>query len=834
MAIRGRDVLTALFEGCGGLVEVRALPSRARVFAPPSDETMIANWLKDHRLENLYFGVATRRDESGGSLEHCQHLGALFVDVDLKDGRTLADARQTLAACPLAPSIVIQSGGGLHCYWLLREPVDVQDDPAGLTHTLRRLATLVQGDLAAAEPARILRVPGMFNHKYTPARPVAIEAFEPDQRINISDFDEFLPALPRQRSAAALGLQEDIQRGQRDDTLYRLARALRQKQLPAVAVAEAIRNVNATRCNPPLEEGDVDRLIKHALVQADRSDFKQDTGATRPDRPRTIQVTPASQIRMRPVRWLWDKRLGLGTFALLGGREGIGKTIYAYTLAAAVTRGTLSGVFAGTPRTVIVAATEDSWEHTIVPRLTGAEACLDRVYRVDVTTAEGVETALSLPRDLAELERVIGETQAVLVILDPLLSRLDAELDTHKDAEVRLALEPLVTIAHASDACVLGLTHVNKSSSSDALTLLMGSRAFAAVARAVLFVMVDPEDETQRLLGQPKNNLGRLDLPTLSFRIHNTLVATTDEGEVWTGRLEWTGERDLSIREAVEAAAQQTGERTASAEAADWLHDYLTSQGGSADSAAAKRAGKDAGHSVPALHRARLRLHVKVASHGFPCRTYWTLPAAVSLAGETGTAGTTETTGKTSEKHSGAVVSLIERAMGGDGSVVAPDADKSTTETTGKTLGNLPVVSVVPVVSDPPRARERSDSVHIPVVLAPTADASDMSEPCSPEVAADADLPPCLQALTTDTADPIGAHDAEAEAAAIGAELRRELKASGLPVASIRAEPIPEPPAPRSQLTADCWRGRLPGPADPPVGISREAWARMRRDERPS
>src|SRR5262249_4370436 len=162
----GRDVLAALFDGCDGVLEFRALPSRARVFARPSDETVIAAWLQDHRLDNLYFGVSTRRDSSGGSLEHCLHLPALFVDIDLKNGRTVTDARQSLAACPLSPSIVIQSGGGLHGYWPTREPIDVQDDPAGLTHTLRRLATFVQGDLVAAEPARILRVPGMKNFKY--------------------------------------------------------------------------------------------------------------------------------------------------------------------------------------------------------------------------------------------------------------------------------------------------------------------------------------------------------------------------------------------------------------------------------------------------------------------------------------------------------------------------------------------------------------------------------------------------------------------------------------------------------------------------------------------
>ncbi len=293
-------------------------------------------------------------------------------------------------------------------------------------------------------------------------------------------------------------------------------------------------------------------------------------------RGRRVSLTAAGAIKPRPVRWLWEQRLALGMFGLLGGREGIGKSILAYTLAADITRGRLDGAYLGSPRAVIVAATEDSWEHTIVPRLMAAGADLDRVFRVDVTTPEGVDTSISLPSDLADVERVTSEAGAALLILDPLLSRLDPALDTHKDAEVRRALEPLVALATRTTCSVLGLIHVNKSTSSDPLTTLMASRAFAAVARAVLFVMTDPDDESVRLLGQAKNNLGRMDLPTLTFTIEGACVAETAEGPVWTGKLHWLGETTRSIREAMEAATASTGDRTATAEAADWLHDYST------------------------------------------------------------------------------------------------------------------------------------------------------------------------------------------------------------------------------------------------------------------
>ncbi len=357
-----------------------------------------------------------------------------------------------------------------------------------------------------------------------------------------------------------------------------------------------------------------------AAAEAMVNNHLPDTGS------RKVTLTPASEVKVRPVRWLLENRIALGTLALLAGREGIGKSLVAYTYAAQITTGAMPGEYAGKARAVIVAATEDSWSHTIVPRLMAAGADLERVYRADVVTSEGVDTGIVLPRDLTALENEVTVSGAAMVLLDPLMSRLDAGLDTHRDSEVRQALEPLVALADRTGAAVLGIIHVNKSSSTDALTTVMGSRAFAAVARSVLFVMVDPDDDDVRLLGQPKNNLGITDAATLTFTIASQKVADTPEGPVWTGKVEWGQGRLQSIRDTLESAQQTSEDRSAVTEAAGWLQDYLTEQGGSAESAAVKSAGKAAGHSEDAVKRARNRIKVSSESGGFPCTTRWALP----------------------------------------------------------------------------------------------------------------------------------------------------------------------------------------------------------------
>jgi len=175
------DFFAALFDGCAGLIEFRALPSKARAFFRPTDHTGIEGFLTENQHQDLYGGVATRRDASSGRLENCRHLGALFADIDFKTTPEPA-ARQGLARFPLRPSAIIHSGGGLHCYWFLREPLELPDEVTHAKQLLRRLAVAVGGDLSAAEVARVLRVPGTWNRKpeYGTPRSVRIESFEAD------------------------------------------------------------------------------------------------------------------------------------------------------------------------------------------------------------------------------------------------------------------------------------------------------------------------------------------------------------------------------------------------------------------------------------------------------------------------------------------------------------------------------------------------------------------------------------------------------------------------------------------------------------------------------
>ncbi|HRW04502.1 MAG TPA: DNA-primase RepB domain-containing protein [Caldilineaceae bacterium] len=77
-----------------------------------------------------------------------------------------ARALRHIAALPFPPSVIIDSGGGYHCYWLLRQTVPIDDTNRDDVQLVQhRWVQLVGGDRGAADLRRVRRLPGTYNHK---------------------------------------------------------------------------------------------------------------------------------------------------------------------------------------------------------------------------------------------------------------------------------------------------------------------------------------------------------------------------------------------------------------------------------------------------------------------------------------------------------------------------------------------------------------------------------------------------------------------------------------------------------------------------------------------
>jgi len=202
----GTRYLHALFADLNGaVVELRAInEGRAR----PSFHTNLVALARTASTlaatHDVYLGVAARRDSSNGTKANLAWAGALFAEVDVGEGKpytTLAAAQEAVRTFALRPSMVVESGCGLHLYWLLREPwpLDNAEDLAAFEAVTNGLAIALQGD-AAWDASRVLRLPGTLWHKEEPARVVELAELDADLRYNLSDFEPW--ALPPQRGEA--------------------------------------------------------------------------------------------------------------------------------------------------------------------------------------------------------------------------------------------------------------------------------------------------------------------------------------------------------------------------------------------------------------------------------------------------------------------------------------------------------------------------------------------------------------------------------------------------------------------------------------------------------
>lgn len=244
-----------------------------------------------------------------------------------------------------------------------------------------------------------------------------------------------------------------------------------------------------------------------ALLDADAGIVQNAT----PLLPNGVVLVNGSTLTPQAVRWLWEYWLALGKLHILAGMPGQGKTTIAIAVMATVTIG---GRWPdGTrcePGNVLMWSGEDDPADTLLPRLIAAGADRTRCYFVEGTRIDGELQAFDPARDMAALElqaQLIGGIK--LLVVDPVVSAVAG--DSHKNTEVRRALQPLVDLASRLDAAVLGISHFSKGGAgSDPATRVVGSIAFTAVARVVLVAAkVKSEDgEDRRILARGKSNIG--------------------------------------------------------------------------------------------------------------------------------------------------------------------------------------------------------------------------------------------------------------------------------------------------------------------------------------
>jgi energy-coupling factor transporter ATP-binding protein EcfA2 len=256
-------------------------------------------------------------------------------------------------------------------------------------------------------------------------------------------------------------------------------------------------------------------------------------------------ILAASDLPTTEQLWLWDRRILLGAVTLLAGDQGAGKSTLATCLAAAVSRGR---ELPGEERILLAArgvlwlGREEDAASAVRPRLAAHCADLTRVYFPE-HCAEGRRRRLTLPLHAGELIKHAKDTDALLIVLDPITGYVAEDALADSGQTARAVLQSLTDVCAEVGCAAVAIKHPRKGMNGSLIERISGSREWVHVPRTVLYLGSAGKDASLRYLltlkpGPPQ----RPPALSLSLASFNDTVRVVWGGEVTVGPDEITGD----------------------------------------------------------------------------------------------------------------------------------------------------------------------------------------------------------------------------------------------------------------------------------------------------
>jgi hypothetical protein len=188
------------FKDHDGKIELRLIPKDSGAAASAffrleefSEEVLPA--IQDLNSDyHVYVGVNPRPLSGEKKEEDIKDIVCLWADLDGKDfegGKP--EALQRVQGFPLPPSIVVDSGHGYHCYWVLRDPIlgITGDKRLAFKQILSGVVKKLEGDKHPLFLNALLRLPGTFNIKEDEPLECRVIQLNTEKKYCLDDFGEF-------------------------------------------------------------------------------------------------------------------------------------------------------------------------------------------------------------------------------------------------------------------------------------------------------------------------------------------------------------------------------------------------------------------------------------------------------------------------------------------------------------------------------------------------------------------------------------------------------------------------------------------------------------------
>ena len=439
---------------------------------------------------NVYFGVCLRSRRSGTAADVLS-VPALWCDLDFKTSDE-ATCRKRLSEFPLKPSTIIETGGGLHLYWIMKEPI-LGANPQKIRFLNQGIASWLGGDPNACDIARILRLPGTENLKYNPPRAVKLFATT-GARYNLMDFD-FLPrAEESPPTTPATDTAGVILEGSRNSALMSLAGTLRRRGLSHSEITPILGIVNRQRCRPPLDDSEIVGIAHNVERYQPSAPIN---GTHQPEEPATpepedVKVADGYSAvdimakELPPIDYIIEPIMSIGNLSLIQGEPKGGKSSFALycAVSAAIGLWTSSRFCVPRPRRTLFMTWEDGLRRakTRLVQYLGGLGC-GAPENLTLYVHQNCPTIrLETPVGRLILRKVIEKYAAEFVILDT-LSHLSG-CDENSKKEMQPVMDALKDTARDMNCGILTLHHTGKPGMQEKKSTVYKGRGSSVIAAA--------------------------------------------------------------------------------------------------------------------------------------------------------------------------------------------------------------------------------------------------------------------------------------------------------------------------------------------------------------
>lgn len=269
-----------------------------------------------------------------------------------------------------------------------------------------------------------------------------------------------------------------------------------------------------------------------------------------------------SDVKSRPMKWVWYGRIPQGKGVVIQGQPGNGKSMAVLDFMARITKGDDWPDGAKNElgaKYVVWAGTEDDLEDTVKPRLQALGADMSKITAIKrVVTSEGTLHArrLLLKNDIKTLYKMLNENPDIaLVVFDP-ITGFYGGADGNSSKEIRPIMEQLAEVCRNTGVTIMAIMHENRRKDVSAMERILGSGAVGQVFRAAFRFSADPKNKGGYIMAVSKTNYKVKG--GLRYTIQDCGVKL-DTGEEVTdiGKVVWGEQHELSADDVLQQATEE-------------------------------------------------------------------------------------------------------------------------------------------------------------------------------------------------------------------------------------------------------------------------------------